>query len=118
MGQNDVAALSRAVQARVLGEQVQPAVPRNRQVVLDIVRAAQRHEGLHGLTRSEIRVRWEELDRARGLPGRRDESLVSSVVNRLLKSASLVQLSEERICSVTGNSKSVVAVPGALAASS
>ena len=118
MGRDDAGALSRAVQARVLGEQLQAKVPGNRQVVLEIVRAAQRDEGLHGLTSSEISERWEEQRRAQGLPWRRDDSLVSSVVNRLLKSQSLVQLSEERICTVTENSKSVVAVPGALAASS
>jgi hypothetical protein len=64
-------------------------------VVLGIVRAAHA-AGFPDMTRCEIQEEWERLDRAAGLPGRRDANIVSGRVRELVKRQALQALGEDK----------------------
>lgn len=97
---------SRAVQARALADIGGGKRRSAADEIEDIVRAAMRN-GLDGLTRSEIRVRWEALSNGK----RREEAAVAARVVELIKSKRLVQLEQQKVCTVSGTVKTQVAAP-------
>lgn len=97
----------RASQAQALHDQALPRRGSQGHEVMEILQAA-RAAGLRGLTRREIGERWEQRDRTAGRAGRRDAALVARVVNELIGRQVLKQLTEMRVCTVSGQRVTVV----------